>query len=100
MAAMTLFGASRFTAILAAIAISGTAGTFWWAIQTRADLKSGAHTRSADGALPLKSAGRALHPKDERSNRYELMGRNERPQPGPPAWSEDRDQSPERAAPP
>jgi hypothetical protein len=100
MVAMTLFGASRFTAILAAIAISGTAGTFWWAIAIRADLKSGASNRSADRALPSKPAGRALHPKDERSNKFELMGRSERQQPGPPAWSEDRDQFAERTAPP
>src|SRR6516225_5410982 len=91
MAAMTLFGASRFTAILAAIAISGTVGTFWWAFQIRADLKSGAGNRSAD---------RALRPKDERSNKFELMGRTERPQPGPPPWSEDRAQFAERTAPP
>jgi hypothetical protein len=100
MAAMSWFGASRFTAILAAIAISGTAGTFWWAIEIRADLKSGASNRSADRALPSKPAARALHPKDERSNKFELMGRSERPQPGPPPWSEDRDQFAERAAPP
>ncbi len=97
---MTLFGASRFTAILAAIAIAGTAGTFWWAIQIRADLKSGAGNRAADRALPSKPTVRALHPKDERSNKYELMGRSERPQRGPPPWSEDRDQFAERTAPP
>ncbi len=100
MAAMSLFGASRFTAILAAIAISGTAGTFWWAMEIRADLKSGASNRSADRALPAKPAGRALRSKDERSNKFELMGRSERPQPSPPGWSEDRDQLPERTAPP
>jgi hypothetical protein len=98
MTAMTLFGASRFTAILAAIAISGTAGTFWWAIEIRADLKSGASNRSADRALPSKPAGHALHPKDERSGKFELMGRSERPQPSP-SWSEDRDQFAERTAP-
>jgi len=97
---MSLFGASRFTAILAAIAICGTAGTFWWAIQIRADLKSETNSRSADRALPPKAAGRTLHPRDERSNRYELMGGSERPQPGPPRWSEDRDQFPERTAQP
>ncbi len=97
---MTLFGASRFTAILAAIAICGTAGTFWWAIEIRADLKSGASNRSADRALPSKSAGHALHPKDERSNKFELMGRSERPQPSPPGWTDDRDQFPERTGPP
>jgi len=97
---MSLFGASRFTAILAAIAISGTAGTFWWALQMRADLKSGTSSRSPDRALPSKSAGRAVRAKDERSNRYELVGRSERPQPGPPGLSEDRVQLPERTAPP
>jgi hypothetical protein len=96
---MTLFGASRFTAILAAIAISGTAGTFWWAIEIRADLKSGASNHSPDRSLPLKPSGRALHSKDERSNKFELMGRSERQQPGPPVWSEDRDQFAERTAP-
>jgi len=74
MAAMSLVRCSRFTAILAAIAISGTAGTFWWAIEIRADLKSGASNRPADRALPSKPAARALHPKDERSNKFELMG--------------------------
>jgi hypothetical protein len=100
MAAMTLFGASRFTAILAAIAIAGTAGTFWWAIEIRADLKSGASNRSPDHSSPSKPAGRALHLKDERSNKFELMGRSERQQPGPPPWGEDRDQFAERTAPP
>jgi len=97
---MSLFGASRFTAVLAAIAISGTAGTFWWAMETRADLKSGASNRSADRALPPKPAGRALRPKDERSNKFELMGKSERPQASPPGWSEGRDQLSERTAPP
>lgn len=97
---MSLFGASRFTAILAAIAISGTAGAFWWAIQIRADLKSGISNRSADRALPSKPAGRALRSKDERSNKFELMGRTDRPQPSPCGWCEDRDQFAERTAPP
>src|SRR5215470_2579462 len=100
MAAMTLFGASRFTAMLAAIAIAGTASTFWWAIEIRADLKSGTGNLSADRASPSKPAVRALRPKDERSNKFELMGRSERPPPGPPPWSEDRDQFAERTVPP
>lgn len=100
MAAMTLFGASRFTAILAAIAITGTAGTFWWAFETRADLKSKASNHAADRALLSKPAVRAVRPKDERSNKFELMGRSERPQPGPAPWSGDRDQFAERTAPP
>src|SRR5262245_25679948 len=99
MAAMS-FGASRFTAMLAAIAIAGTAGTFLWAITIRADLKSGASNRSADRALPSKPAARPLRSKDERSSKFELMGRSEPPQPSPPGWSEDRDQLPERTAPP
>src|SRR5712671_4846624 len=100
MAAMSFFGASRFTAVLAAIAIAGTAGTFWWAMAIRADLKSGASNRSAARALSSKPAARALRSKDERSNKFELMGRSERPQPSPLGWSEDRDQLPERTAPP
>ncbi len=97
---MSFFGASRFTAILAAIAICGTAGTFLWAIANRADLKSGASNRSADRALPAKPAARALRSKDERFSKFELMGKSEPPQPSPPGWSEDRDQLPERTAPP
>jgi hypothetical protein len=100
MAAMSLFGPSRFTAILAAVAIAGTAGTFWWAMEIRADLKSAASNRSADRALPAKPAGRALRSKEDRSNKFELMGRSERPQPSPSGWSEDRDQLPERTDPP
>src|SRR5262245_32067643 len=63
-------------------------------------MKSGASDRSADRALPSKPPGRALRPKDERSNRFELMGKSERPQPSPPAWSEDRVQLPEQTASP
>ncbi len=96
---MSVFGASRFTALLAAIAISGTAGTFWWALDKRSDTKSGVGDRSANRALPSKPAGRASHSKDERSNKFELMGRSERPQPGSAGGGESRDQSPERSAP-
>jgi hypothetical protein len=98
---MSLFGASRFTAILAVAAVFGTAGTFWWALQireTRADLKSGATNRSTNHALQSKSAGRALHSKDDRSNKFASFGRNERPQPSPSGSSEDRGQVPERSA--
>ena len=97
---MSVFGASRFTAMLAAVALSGTVGTFWWAIQTRSELKAGAGNRSAQHALSSKSAGRSSRPQDERSNKFELMGRSERPQPNPPARSEDPDQLPERSAAP
>src|SRR5260370_24690128 len=93
-------GARPFPAMWNATVMRRSAGTFWWAIEIRADLKSGASNRSADRALPSKPAGRALHPKDERSNKFELMGRRERLQPGPPAWSGDRDQFAERTAPP
>jgi hypothetical protein len=98
MVAMSVFGASRFTAILAAVALSGTVGTFWWAIEKRSELKAGAANRSAHGALASKPTGRSLHAQDERSNKFELMGTSERPQPGPPGWTEDRDQPPERSA--
>jgi hypothetical protein len=37
---MNMLGASRFTALLAAVAISGMAGTFWWALETRSDMKA------------------------------------------------------------
>jgi len=100
MAAMSLFGASRFTGILAVIAIFGTAGAFWWAIETRGDLKSGAANRSANRASPSKPLGRALHSKDERSNKFASFGKNERPQPSPSGWSDDRSQLPERSATP
>src|SRR5262249_57569730 len=95
---MSVFGASRFTAILAALAISGTAATFWWAIETRADLKANKH--SADRALSSKPGGRGLRPKDERSSRFELMGRSERPQPSAAARAEDADPLPEQSAAP
>jgi hypothetical protein len=100
MAAMSVFGASRFTAVLAAIALSGTLGTFWWAIETRSDLKAGAANRSAQRALASKPTGRSLRTQDERSGKFELMGRSERPQPSPPGWTEDHDQPPERSAAP
>ena len=93
---MSVFGASRFTAILAALAISGTAATFWWAIETRADLKANKH--SADRALSSKPGGRGLRPKDERSGRFELMGRSERAQPSPAGRVEDGDPLPEQSA--
>src|SRR5262245_40756298 len=98
MAAMIVFGASRFTAILAALAISGTVTTFWWAIVTRSDLKAGANNRSAHRALSSKPTGHGFRPKDERSNKFELMGRSERGQPSPPNRVGDGDPLPERSA--
>jgi hypothetical protein len=83
-----MLGASRFTAFLAAFAISGMAGTFWWALETRSDLKAAAGNRAASHPLPSKLTGRASRSKEERSNKpepnkFELMGRIERSQPGP-----------------
>jgi hypothetical protein len=82
---MSMLGASRFTAFLAAVAISGMAGTFWWALETRSDLKAAAGSRAASHALPSKLTGRASRSKEERSvksepNKFELMGKIERPQ--------------------
>src|SRR5215831_1989370 len=99
-AAMSFFGPSHFTALLAAVAILGTAGSFWWAMEIRADLKSGVSNRSADRALPSKPPSRAFRAKDERSNKFTLSGRSERPQPSPPGRGEDRDPLPERTASP
>jgi hypothetical protein len=97
MAAMSVFGASRFTVILAAVALSGAVVTFWWAIQRRSDLNTAAGNHSAHRALPSKLAGRALRPQNPRSNKFELMGRSERAQADPPGWREDQAQSPEPA---
>jgi hypothetical protein len=92
---MSVFGASRFTVVLAAVALSGTVGTFWWAIQARSDLNAG--NRSAHRALSSKPLGRSSRPQDQQSNKFELMGRSERPQTGPSGRSDDQTQSPERA---
>ena len=108
---MSVFGTSRFTALLAAVALSGTAGTFWWALETRSDMKAAANNRAVNRSLPVKAvAGRTPRSKDEHAkveagksdaakpepndkepNKFELMGRaetgkndagrNERPQP-------------------
>jgi hypothetical protein len=96
---MSFLGASRFTAILAVIAVFGTAGSFWWAIATRGDLKSGAANRSANPASPSKPVGHGLRSKDERSNKFVSFGKNERPQSSPSALGEDRGQLSERSAP-
>jgi len=67
MAAMSWFVPRRFTAILAAIRNLWNRGTFWWAIEIRAELKSGAIVRRP--WLYRRSPRPApLHPKDERSN--------------------------------
>lgn len=96
--AMSSFGASRFTAMLATMAILGTAASMWWALEIRAGLKSGASNRSVDRPLPSKFAGRASRSKDERSNKFTSFSRNERPEPAPAVWNEERDQLPERSA--
>ena len=79
-------GASRFTAFLAAVAMAGMAGTFWWALETRSELKAVAGSRAASRDLPSKFTGRASRSKEERfnkpePNKFELMGRIERSQP-------------------
>ena len=56
---MSLFGTSRFTALLAAIALSGTAGMFWWALETRSEMKA-ASSRAVSRMLPVKAGGRVL----------------------------------------
>jgi hypothetical protein len=83
---MSMLGASRFTAFLAAVAVSGMAGTFWWALETRSDMKAAAGNLAASRFLPAKFTGRASRSKDERSNKpepakFDLMGRSERAQP-------------------
>ena len=89
---MSLFGASRFTAMLAAIAILGTAGSLWWAVATRADLKSHGSGRSADRVSPSKFASRVLRLKDERANKFASTVTGERAQSTSPGWSDDPDQ--------
>ncbi len=106
---MNTSGASRFTALLAAVAISGMAGTFWWALETRSDMKAAVDNHGASRAQPPKSAGRVSRAKDDRSakfesSKFELMGKSERPSvqlgllPGSPGRSDDQDQ-PERQTP-
>src|SRR5215475_256483 len=97
---MSLFGASRFTVLLATIAGLGTAGSLWWAISTRADLKSNASGRSADRVSAPKSPNHVVRPKGERPNRSASFRRNDRPQSTTTVWNDDRDQSSERSAAP
>lgn len=74
---MSGFGTSRFTAFLASVAICGMAATFWWAIETRsemreapaslsetrAEMREASAARPAPRAFPAKFSGRAT---DER----------------------------------
>jgi len=88
---MSLFGASRFTAMLAAIAVLGTTASLSWIVVTHVHLKTGAAGRSVDHASQSKSASRASRQKSERS-KFASLRRNERPQPIASSWSDDRDQ--------
>jgi hypothetical protein len=83
--AMSGLGASRFTALLAAIAICGMAGTFLWALETRSEMKAAAANRAADRNVPAKLGGRVAHDQSRRpdpnkygANKFELMGTSER----------------------
>jgi hypothetical protein len=107
-AAMSLVGTSRFTALLAAVALSGTAGTFWWALETRSDMKA-ASTRAFNHTAPVKAGGRVPHWKDEHpakaesnkepeAGKYELMGRSERSQQALQAGAGGRTDDPDQAA--
>jgi len=97
---MSLFGASRFTVLLATIAGLGTAGSLWWAISTRADLKSSASGRSADRVSAPKSPNHVVRPKGERPNRSASFRRNDRPQSTTTVGNDDRDQWSERSVAP
>jgi hypothetical protein len=82
---MGILGASRFTALLAAVAISGMAGTFWWALETRSEMKAATGNRGSIRAVPSKFPGRATKAKDEppaklEAGKFELMGKSDRPQ--------------------
>jgi hypothetical protein len=89
---MSLFGGSRFTAMLATIAILGTAGSLSWIIVTRTDLKSGVTGRQIDHPSPPKAASHISRLKNERANKLASFRRNERPQPAASAWNDDRGQ--------
>jgi len=88
---MSLFGASRFTAMLATIAILGTAGSLSLIVVKHVHLKTGATGRSADHASQSKSASRASRQKNERS-KFVSFRRNERPQPIASGWGDDQNQ--------
>src|SRR5262245_11531330 len=101
-ATMSIVGASRFTALLAAVAISGMAGVFWWALDKRSDIAASGHRR-VTRVLPTKFSGRVPGGRDGPSgqvdsnsadpnkadpnrsdpnksdpNKFMLMGRSER----------------------
>jgi hypothetical protein len=97
MMAMSLFGGSRFTALLATIAISGTAGSLAWIIVTHVHLKSGATGRSAEHSSLSTSAGHNSRLKNERPNKFASFRRGERPQLTASSWSDDRGQLRERS---
>jgi len=88
---MSLFGASRFTAMLATIAVLGTVGSLSWIVVNHLHLKTGATGRSADHASQSKSASRASRQKNERS-KFVSFRTNERPQPIASGWGDERDQ--------
>jgi hypothetical protein len=108
---MSLFGTSRFTALLAAVALSGTAGTFWWALETRSDMKA-ASNRAFNRTLPVKAGGRVPRSKDEppakaepnkeadkfAAGKFELMGKSARPQQGLQTNAAGRSDDPDQAA--
>jgi hypothetical protein len=98
--AMSLFGGSRYTAMLTTIAILGTAGSLSWIIVSHVHLKSGASGRSLDRAPLSRSAGRGSRLKNERSNKFASFRRSERPQPTASGWSDDRGQWRERSVAP
>src|SRR5215475_6282995 len=79
---MSLFGASRFTAMLATIAVLGTVGSLSWIVVNHLHLKTGATG---------KSASRASRQKNERS-KFVSFRTNERPQPIASGWGDERDQ--------
>ena len=97
---MSLFDSSRFTAMLAIVAILGIAGSFWWAIVNRADLKSGASDRSADRASLSRPAARASRLKDERANKFASSVSGEQSQSTASDWSDDLDHLRDRSVPP
>lgn len=83
---MSGLGASRFSALLAALAISGMVGTFWWALETRSDMKAASHHHRFTRALPAKFTGRVTDAVDNRPGepgKFELMGRSQRIQAAP-----------------
>jgi hypothetical protein len=119
---MNVFGTSRFTALLAAIALSGTAGTFWWALETRSDMKAAASNRVVSRSVPVKAGGRAPRWKDDHASKadgtkfdanksepakvepgkFELMGKSERPPPnlslgGAAGRDDNTDRAPDRS---